>query len=266
MLLAQAFFHIDSGLVIGGLLGGFLVGLTGMGGGALLTPMLVLIFHVSPLAAISSDLVVSLAIKPVGAAVHAKQRTVRRDIVKWLALGSVPTAFAGAVLLDVIGAKRTHRPLEIALGVTLVTAAAAMTLRMWMAYRRRHAVVSTLPTLVRPWPTLAMGLAGGLIVGLTSVGSGSLMLVLMMWVYPRLTTAELVGTDLAQAIPLVASAALGHVLFGQVQIAVVGALLIGAFPGVWIGSQVSSRAPDHVIRPALATVLVATGLKMLRFL
>jgi uncharacterized protein len=86
-----------------------------------------------------------------------------------------------------------------------------------------------------------------------------------MWVYPRLTTAELVGTDLAQAIPLVASAALGHVLFGQVQVAVVGALLLGAFPGVWIGSHASSRAQDHVIRPALATVLVATGLKLLRF-
>jgi uncharacterized protein len=265
VLLAQAFFHIDGGLVVGGLLGGFLVGLTGMGGGALLTPMLVLIFHVSPLAAISSDLVVSLAIKPVGAAVHAKKRTVRRDIVKWLALGSVPTAFAGAVLLDVIGAKRTHRPLEIALGITLVTAAIAMSVRMWMAYRRRHGIVSTTPTVVRPWPTLAIGLAGGLIVGLTSVGSGSLMLVLMMWVYPRLTTAELVGTDLAQAIPLVASAALGHVLFGEVQVAVVGALLLGAFPGVWIGSHVSSRAPDHVVRPALATVLVATGLKLLRF-
>ena len=255
--------HLDLGLALGGLLAGFVIGLTGMGGGALLTPLLVLFFHVAPLAAISSDLVVSLAIKPVGAAVHARRGTVRTDLVRFLALGSVPMAFAGAVILEAIGARHTRRPLEIMLGVALVIAASAIGLKAVQARRHMSDGSVGLPSPVRRLPTVLIGVAGGLIVGLTSVGSGSLMLVLMMWAYPRLTTAELVGTDLAQAIPLVASAALGHLLFGQVQFALVGALLIGALPGVWIGGQVSSRAPDHVVRPALATVLVATGLKLL---
>ena len=116
---------------------------------------------------------------------------------------------------------------------------------------------------VRPLPTLAIGLVGGLIVGMTSVGSGSLIIVLLLLLYPTLAAGQLVGTDLVQAVPLVGSAALGHLLFGDVSFAVAGSLMVGAIPGVIAGAHISSRAPDAVIRPILVVVLVASGAKLL---
>jgi uncharacterized protein len=242
-----------------GLLVGLVVGLTGMGGGALLTPMLLLFFKVPTLAAVSSDLVVSLIIKPVGAIVHHRQRTVRTDIFKWLALGSVPSAFAGAVVLHLAGnSSALDRRLKVALGVTLILASIGMIVRG----RLKSSETSTGPSPARKVPTLLIGIVGGFIVGITSVGSGSLMIVVLMWVYPRLATAELVGTDLAQAVPLVASAALGHLLFGDVRFTIVGSLLLGALPGVYLGSRVSSRGREGFIRPVLIAVLGATGLRL----
>jgi hypothetical protein len=116
---------------------------------------------------------------------------------------------------------------------------------------------------VRAAPTIAIGVAGGLIVGLTSVGSGSLMIVLLLMLYPRLHTSALVGTDLVQAVPLVASAALGHLLFGDFQLALTASLLVGCIPGVYAGARLSSRAPSHAIRPVLVGVLVGSALKLL---
>ena len=115
---------------------------------------------------------------------------------------------------------------------------------------------------VRKSLTLAIGALGGLVVGMTSVGSGSLIIVALMLVYPTLTSAELVGTDLLQAIPLVGSAALGHLLFGDVQFDVAGSLLLGSLPGIWVGAHVSASAPDRIVKPVLVVVLVATGLKL----
>jgi uncharacterized protein len=243
---------------LAGIVVGFVVGLTGMGGGALLTPMLVLLFRVPALAAVSSDLVVSLIIKPVGALVHHRQRTVRTDIFRWLAMGSVPSAFAGAVVLNVVGASSVNDRLKVALGVTLIVAAIGMVVRS----RMQSSHTSGGPSPVRKVPTLLIGMVGGFIVGITSVGSGSLMIVVLMYVYPRLATAELVGTDLAQAVPLVASAALGHLLFGDVRLTIVGSLLLGALPGVYLGSRVSSRGREGFVRPVLIAVLGATGLKL----
>jgi uncharacterized protein len=244
---------------LAGVIVGFVVGLTGMGGGALLTPMLVILFKVPTLAAVSSDLVVSLIIKPVGAMVHHRQRTVRTDIFKWLAFGSVPSAFAGAAVLHLAGKSSSlDSRLKLALGVTLILASIGMIVRS----RLQSSETSTGPSPVRRTPTLIIGIVGGFIVGITSVGSGSLMIVVLMWVYPRLATAELVGTDLAQAVPLVASAAFGHVLFGDVRITIVGSLLLGALPGVYLGSRVSSRGREGFVRPVLIAVLGATGLKL----
>src|SRR5258705_5083915 len=134
--------------------------------------------------------------------------------------------------------------------------------------RESSAVGGVLGTLVgtrqtvRPGLTMAIGAIGGLMVGMTSVGSGSLIIVLLMLAYPQLSSAELVGTDLVQAIPLVGSAALGHLLFGDVHFDLTGSLLIGSLPGIWLGSHVSASAPDHIIRPALFLILLGTGLKL----
>ena len=122
---------------------------------------------------------------------------------------------------------------------------------------------SEVPIAVKPLPTIALGVVGGFIVGMTSVGSGSLLIVMLMLLYPRLSGSRLVGTDLAQAIPLVGAATLGHVLFGHIHLDLALSLLLGSIPGVYFGARFSSRAPDHAIRPLLVTVLIASALKLL---
>jgi uncharacterized protein len=254
--------HLDLWVALAGLGVGFVVGLTGMGGGALMTPVLVLVFGIQPLAAVSSDLVAAVVMKPVGGGVHLRRGTVRTDLVRWLALGSVPAAFAGVLVLRAIGAAAVQDRLQLLLGAVLLVAAAAMVARIVMQSRR----VDRAPheaRRVRPVPTLLVGVVGGLIVGMTSVGSGSLMIVALMFLYPALSTAELVGTDLVQAVPLVLSAALGHLLFGDLQLGLTAALLLGSIPGVYLGARVSSRAPDAIVRPALAFVLLLSALKLL---
>jgi hypothetical protein len=256
--------HFDAGVAAAGLVVGFVVGLTGMGGGALMTPILVLIFNVQPLAAVSSDLVASVIMKPVGAGVHLRRGTVHKELVKWLVLGSVPSAFLGVIILKQMGhGQRVQDNLKLALGIALLVASASIVaksvLQAFRPVRAEHHGAFT----VKPVPTTAIGVAGGLVVGMTSVGSGSLMIVLLLLLYPMLSASELVGTDLVQAIPLVASAALGHLLFGDFKLGLTASLLVGCMPGVYIGARVSARAPDRVIRPALVFVLLASALKLL---
>lgn len=253
----------DPGIALAGLGVGFTVGLTGMGGGALLTPIMILFFRVSPLAAVSSDLVVSLLMKPVGGVVHARRGTVHTTLVKWLVVGSVPAALLGAWLLSAMGSENVEPLLRRALGIALLASAGSMILKARLA-RRRLDGDDLGPVVVRPALTVAIGVAGGLLVGLTSVGSGSLMIVLLLFAYPGLKPAQLVGTDLVQAVPLVGAAALGHLLWGSVSLAITASLLVGALPGVYAGARVSSRAPDRVVRPALITVLLASGLKLVQ--
>jgi len=262
--------HFDGGVTLAGLIVGIVVGMTGMGGGALMTPILVLIFGITPLTAVSSDLVASMIMKPIGSAVHVRKGTVRWELVRWLAIGSVPFAFAGVfVLRAVSNSDSLQGNVKIALGAALVLAAALIVVKGYMMYKQTRAsgraVRSALhtPLKVRPIPLLIIGAVGGLIVGMTSVGSGSLIIVCLMFLYPRLAGSELVGTDLVQAVPLVAAAALGHILYGDFELGLTASLLLGAIPGVYIGARLSSRARDGVVRPALVFVLLASGLKLL---
>jgi uncharacterized membrane protein YfcA len=263
------------GLVLGGLAVGFVVGLTGMGGGALMTPMLVLFFGVNPLAAVSSDLVTSAIMKPFGGAVHAHRGTVNRALVGWLALGSVPSAFLGVFVLRALGsATAVDDVVTTALGGALVVAALAIIAKAYVSMSRdvrdqaragpdTDDIQDPLRIVVRPLPTVLTGVVGGLVVGMTSVGSGSLMIIALMILYPRLQASQLVGTDLVQAVPLVAAAAVGHLLFGDFRLDVTASLLIGSIPGVILGALASSRAPGGLVRRALALVLLASGLKLL---
>jgi uncharacterized protein len=264
---------MDWTLALGALVVGIVVGLTGMGGGALMTPMLVLFFGVSPLAAVSSDLAASAVMKPVGSLVHLRNGTVRIDLVRWLCVGSIPAAFAGVLLARALGhGANIENLIQKALGVALVIAAAGLFVRAYLRLAerarardgRRDADPSGPPSVVvRPLPTVTIGVVGGLVVGMTSVGSGSLIIIALMLLYPTLRASELVGTDLLQAVPLVASAALGHLFFGDLQFGLTGALLVGAVPGAWIGAQLSTRLPGALIRRALAFVLLASALKLL---
>jgi uncharacterized protein len=252
---------------------GIVVGLTGMGGGALMTPVLVLLFGIPPLTAVSSDLVAAAVMKPVGSFVHLRRGTVNLGLVKWLCLGSVPSAFAGVLVARSLGrGEDVQHVIQIALGVALLIAAGGLTarayLRMLERARRRDGSAARLPqdrpdVAMRRLPTVAVGAVGGLVVGMTSVGSGSLIIIALMLLYPRLKASQLVGTDLLQAVPLVASAAVAHILFGDFQLSLTTSLLLGSVPGVWVGAQLSARAPGGLVRRALAFVLLASALKLL---
>jgi hypothetical protein len=228
-----------------------------------MTPMLILLFSVKPSTAISSDLVAAVFMRPFGAAVHMSKKTVNFRLVGWMVAGSVPMAFLGAYLLHLLGhAKTSQANIEKALGAALLVGATAMVIRYILDRRSGHerkAVVHNL--VVRPVPTVVIGMVGGLIVGMTSVGSGSLMIVMLLFLYPMLGANQLVGTDLTQAVPLTVAAALGALAFGHVEFSVTTSIIIGSIPAVIVGSFISSRAPEKYIRPAITFVIFASGLK-----
>lgn len=252
---------------------GIVVGLTGMGGGALMTPMLVLFFNVPPLTAVSSDLVASAVMKPVGSVVHLRRGTVNLQLVKWLAIGSVPSAFCGVLILRAMGdGPAVQDIIKLALGIALMITATLLVVRAYIRLiERAHSRDGGGPKLPkerpgvspRPLPTLCLGVVGGLIVGLTSVGSGSIIIIGLMMIYPGLKASQLVGTDLVQAVPLVAAAALSHMIFGSLDLALTLPLIVGSIPGAYLGAQLSSRLSGGFIRRALAFVLLASALKML---
>jgi uncharacterized membrane protein YfcA len=255
--------HVDPYIVLGSAVVGLLVGLTGAGGGALMTPMLILLFGVKPSTAISSDLVAAVLMRPFGAAVHLRKGTVNLRLVGWMVLGSVPMAFAGAYLLHLVGNDgAAQKRVEIALGAALLIGAAAMVLRYVLDIRGGHQRQGIAANVTpRPLPTVLIGMVGGVIVGMTSVGSGSLMIVLLLFVYPMIGASQLVGTDLTQAVPLTLAAALGALAFGHIELSVTTSLVIGSVPAVLVGSFLSSRAPDRYIRPVITFVILASGLK-----
>jgi uncharacterized protein len=266
-------------LTAAGLGVGIIVGLTGMGGGALMTPVLVLFFGVPPLAAVSSDLVASAVMKPVGSLVHIRRGTVDWRLVGWLCIGSVPGAFSGVLITRAVGGASLEHTVKIALGVALLLAVLGLLARSYLSlterarqFRARRAGGATDESqqpagpkrvTVKPLATALVGAFGGVVVGMTSVGSGSLIIVILLLMYPMLKAGDLVGTDLVQAVPLVAAASVGHLLFGDFRAGITGALLIGAIPGAFIGAQISSRAHGQLIRRALVFVLLASALKLL---
>ena len=254
-MLVAALPHLVSYPLVG-VLAGLAIGMTGMGGGVLLTPIMVLFLGVPANVAVSNDLLISLAVKPVGVFAHGKAGTVRRDIVWRLACGSVPAAFLGAVLVNTWFEDNANG-MKYLIGGALLVAVVMMFVRLLMGRRTGDAAPAA-----RTVPTVLIGVVGGLLVGMTSVGSGSLMLVLLSLLYPTMASRNLVGTDLAQAIPLVASAVAGHLLFGDIRLSIVLPVLLGAFPGVWLGSRWSVKMPDRALRPMLMVLVGASGLRL----
>jgi uncharacterized protein len=244
-----------------------------------MTPVLVLFFGVPPLAAVSSDLVVSAVMKPVGAWVHLRRGTVNRAMVGWLCLGSVPAAFGGVLVARALGdGEPVQQVIKTALGVALLLAAVGLIAKSYLALRdrsvRRARRAAGPPDSfdssgaapargrIRPLPTVLVGAVGGLVVGTTSVGSGSLIIIALLALYPTLKSRDLVGTDVVQAVPLVVSAAIAHLLFGDFRMDRTVAVLAGAIPGVFVGAQMSSHLPDGFVRRALALILLVSGLKL----
>ena len=244
---------------------GIVVGLTGMGGGALMTPALIFL-GVNPAAAVANDLVAASVNKSVGAAVHWRQGSPNLKLAAYLMAGSVPFAFAGGFIVKSVGDEAAKTEfLTTAIGYALLLAAFSYALRIYLQLRYVAAgnVASTVEPAVNPIATILVGAFGGLLVGITSVGSGSLIMVSLLLLYPTLAAPRLVGTDLVQAVPLVLAAAVGHVLTEGVLWPVLIPLILGGTPGTFLGAKLAGWVSQSVIRRGIVIVLTLTGLKML---
>ena len=246
---------------------GLLVGLTGVGGGALMTPILVLLFGHAPSVAIGTDLWFAALTKSAGSVLHHGRGTVDWQVLKRLWLGSLPAALLTLLWLHLSGFDKLHHSgLLAALGGVLLLTALAM-----MFKNRIHTFGQGLRTetpesfkRAQPALTVAAGAVLGFLVTLTSIGAGALGAVMLVYLYPRrLTPARLVGTDILHAVPLTVVAGSGHLLLGNVDLSLLGGLLLGSIPGVLLGAHFSTRAPDGLLRPLIAAVLVLVAGKML---
>jgi uncharacterized membrane protein YfcA len=263
--------HFDSAQVISGLLVGFLVGLTGVGGGSLMTPILVFIFGYAPKAAVGTDLLFAAITKSGGVFVHhGKHRSVEWKIVLQLCLGSIPATILVIYFLENVFTKdaAVTNAITFSLGVALIFTSLALFVRNRLIARRTQdeTAVERLMHTDRfgRWQGLLTMLTGrvlGILVTLSSVGAGALGTVAQLFLYPRLATVRIVGTDLAHAIPLTAVAGMGHMHMGNVDLGLLGSLLMGSLPGIYLGSHLSAKVPERVLRPMLATLLMVIGLK-----
>ena len=247
-----------------GVLVGLLVGLTGVGGGSLMTPLLVLLFGFHPATAVGTDLLYASATKLVGTGVHDRRGTVDWRIVRRLASGSIPAALLTLLIMAEVGARSgtANRIISVALGVTLVLTAIALFFRKGLVARLAP-LVGTLEGGRLAWWTVLLGVALGLMVTLTSVGAGALGMTVLLVLYPQLPVARLVGSDIAHAVPLTLVAGLGHLALGSVDFGLLVSLLIGSVPGIIVGSLVGTRVREGVLTPILAVTLLIVGIRML---
>ncbi len=252
---------------VAGFFVGVVVGVTGVGGGALMTPILVLLFGVAPAAAVGTDLWFAAMTKVVGGTMHHRRGGVDWQVVRRLATGSLPAAMATLWWLHQSGNGQSRSGMLVTmLGVVLVATALAMLWksRLHTIGRARRIGSPTAFKRMQPTATVVAGAVIGVLVTLTSVGAGALGTVLLVYLYPlRMTPARLVGTDIVHAIPLTVVAGLGHLWLGNVDFALLGQLLLGSVPGIVLGSIIGARAPDRLLRTAIAIVLAAIGGKLL---
>lgn len=249
--------------VIAGLLVGTLVGLTGVGGGSLMAPVLILVFGVAPATAVGTDLWFAAATKAVGGAIYHRHGAIDGPVLGRLALGSVPAALATLFWLSRFDAGLSALLLR-PIGVAIVGAGAATIVLTLLRPRIVLDDARTRPGRLQTVLTIVLGALLGVLVTLTSVGAGALGAILLLMIYPRrLSPARLVGTDIAHAIPLTLLAGGGHLLMGHIDFHLLGQLLIGSVPGVVLGAVLTKRLPARPLRALLGTALVAVGVKML---
>jgi uncharacterized membrane protein YfcA len=242
---------------------GALVGLTGVGGGSLMTPLLVLLFGIHPSTAVGTDLLYAAATKTVGTAVHGASGTVDWGIVGRLAAGSVPATILTIFVLAHLGpqAGAANHVITVVLGGALIVTAIAILFRRIILdfFKKRVGTISARRTTIS---TIVLGAILGVLVSLSSVGAGAIGVTVLLILYPELPAGKLVGSDIAHAVPLTLIAGLGHWLIGSVDLHLLVSLLTGSIPGIIIGSLISSRIPDRVLRPILASALALVGGKL----
>lgn len=260
---------MDLPYILSGFLVGMLVGVTGVGGGSLMTPLLVFLFGFQPAVAVGTDLLFAAITKTSGVWVHGKHHgSVDWKVVRLMAIGSLPFAIITIFVIRHLVAigKETTGLITYALGMALILTACALLVR---SYLLRNSVRATdddpdaagrFNGLQTP-ATILVGAVLGVLVTLSSIGAGAMGTIAILFLYPRMSTLRVVGTDLAHAIPLTAIAGIGHWSLGHVDFALLGTLLIGSVPGIWIGSHLSARIPEKVLRPVLASILLLIGVK-----
>ncbi len=245
---------------------GLIVGVTGVGGGSLMTPLLVLFFGVSPATAVGTDLLYASLTKSLGGWVHSRNGSVDWKVVGLLSLGSFPAALVTIALLKYLALdEKTLRSLVTSvLSVALLATAVALLLKdsIKKLARRQDGSVYELHHRYLPAATIATGLIVGVLVTISSIGAGVLGTVALLFLYPRMTPVKVVGTDIVHAVPLTAVAGMGHMALGTVDFVLLGSLLLGSLPGIYIGSHLSAKVPEKVLRPVLAAMLLIIGLKM----
>ena len=254
---------------LSGFLVGLIVGVTGVGGGSLMTPLLVLFFGVSPATAVGTDLLYASLTKTVGGWVHGRRGTVDWKVFGLLAMGSLPAAVVTIALLKYLGLdEKSLRSLVTGvLSVALLATAAALLLKdqIKKLARRKDGTVYELHHRYLPAATIATGVVVGALVTVSSIGAGVLGTVALLFLYPRMPAVKVVGTDIVHAVPLTALAGMGHMALGTVDLVLLGSLLLGSLPGIYIGSHMSAKVPEKVLRPLLATMLLIIGIKMVMY-
>ncbi len=257
-------FEIHPLYSIAGVAVGLLVGMTGVGGGSLMTPLLVLAFGFHPATAVGTDLLYASATKTVGTVVHGFSGTVDWKVVRRLALGSVPATLLTLLALAYAGTKfdGTEHVITVTLGLALIATAIAMAFRRQILAYYADTIDAMTDSKVKRL-TVILGLALGVLVSLSSVGAGALGMTALLILYPKLPTNRLVGSDIAHAVPLTLIAGMGHWAMGSVDFGLLLSLLIGSVPGIIVGSLISARIPDRISRAVLAGTLAIVGGKLI---
>ncbi|MEC5385563.1 sulfite exporter TauE/SafE family protein [Uliginosibacterium sp. H3] len=245
---------------------GTIVGLTGVGGGSLMTPLLVLLFGVNPSVAVGTDLLYASITKAGGTLAHSLKGTVDWTITRTLAMGSLPAAALTLWLVHQYfpgGLGGASKLISFALGIALLLTALSLVLRKKLqAFAQKHAPSAPDPRRTF-WLTVLAGAVLGVLVSISSVGAGALGVTVLFFLYPALPAHRIVGSDIAHAVPLTLVAGLGHWWLGSINWLLLGSLLIGSLPGIWLGSHISAKVPEKVLRPILAGMLVLIGTKLI---
>jgi hypothetical protein len=258
---------MDLAYTLSGFVVGFIVGLTGVGGGSLMTPLLVLVFGIKPVVAVGTDLLYAAITKSGGILVHNKRGTIEWPIVGLLATGSVPASLAALLVIGHLERSGIDydRVITLSLGIALILTSLVLIFRnplQALSTSERLTPVREMHRRLRKPMTAVCGAIIGTLVTLSSVGAGALGAAFLFFLYPRMRPINIVGTDLAHAVPITAIAGLGHAQLGTVNYPLLASLLIGSLPGIWLGSHTGFRLPDHIVRPILAGMLLLIGVKM----
>src|SRR3954447_21709879 len=252
-------------ILVAGFLVGVVVGLTGMGGGALMTPALIFLGVGDAATVVTADLTAAAIYKSGGAIVHKREGSPNMRLAMWLIVGSVPLALLGPHLVAwFTDPEDLDATLKLCIGFALLFAAATYALRLYINLRRvRRGQQYDENPRIRPVPTVLVGALGGLLVGITSVGSGSVIMVALLMLYPGLAAVRLVGTDLVQAVPLVLAAAISNIALHGLDWSLTIPLILGSVPGTILGSKIAPRVPQSIIRRGIVVVLTMSGVALL---